>query len=211
LTDTREARTGKAAAADRAAAGAQTPQRLRRAVFIDRDGVLNEERGYVCAIDDFRLLPGAVEGLRRLRAAGFALVGLTNQAGIAHGYYTEEQFARLTAHMNELLRENGVALDGFFFCPHHPAGSVARFRLRCDCRKPAPGMVLQAARELSLDLARSVLVGDKISDTDAGRAAGVGRTILVRSGHTLPDDAACQADDICADLLEAAHIICEGS
>ena len=176
----------------------------RPAAFIDRDGVINAELDYVYRIEDFHLLPGAVDGLRRLAALGYALVVVTNQAGIAKGRYTEEDYARLTAHMRELLHGQGVDFAGVYHCPHHPGGIVARYAVACTCRKPAPGMLLQAAAELGLDLGRSVLVGDKISDTQAGRAAGVCWTVLVASGHRLPADAFAHADHRCADLAQAA-------
>jgi D-glycero-D-manno-heptose 1,7-bisphosphate phosphatase len=178
------------------------------AAFIDRDGVINEERDYVGHIDDFHLLPGAVPGLRRLADAGYALVVITNQAGIAKGLYDEATYAGLTGYMRGLLRGRGIVVTGVYHCPHHPQGTVARYATVCDCRKPAPGMLLRAARELGLDLSRSVLVGDKTSDTQAGRAAGVRHTVLVESGHALPADAVNHADHLCADLAAAADWLC---
>ncbi len=180
----------------------------RPAAFIDRDGVINVERGYVHRIEDFTLLPGVTDGLHRLAAQGYALVVVTNQAGIAKGLYDEAAYRRLTLHMCGVLAAAGAALGGVYHCPHHPAGKVPAYTLTCDCRKPAPGLLLRAAAELSLDLARSVLVGDKTSDTAAGRAAGVRATVLVRSGHALPADASAQADHLCADLDAASRWIC---
>jgi D-glycero-D-manno-heptose 1,7-bisphosphate phosphatase len=181
---------------------------LRPAAFIDRDGVINVERHHVHRIADFELLPGVVNGLRRLAAQGYALVVVTNQAGIAKGLYDEPAFQLLTAHMLGLLRAHGVVLDGVYHCPHHPHGSVLRYAVVCDCRKPAPGLLLRAAEDLRLELPRSVLVGDKTSDTAAGRAAGLRHTVLVRSGHALPDDAARHADHVAADLDAAALWLC---
>lgn len=179
----------------------------RPAAFIDRDGVINVELNYVHRIEDFHVLPGVYEGLRRLAGAGFALVVVTNQAGIAKGLYDEAAFERLTTSMLAQMRANGITLAAVYHCPHHPAGSVAAYAVECDCRKPAPGMLLQAAREHALDLSRSVMIGDKTSDTQAGRAAGVGLTVLVESGHPLPADAATQADHRCANLAAAADWI----
>ncbi len=181
----------------------------RRAAFIDRDGVINAELDYVYRVEDFHVLPGAVAGLRQFAELGYALVVVTNQAGIAKGRYSEADYALLTAHMRELLRRQGVEFAGVYHCPHHPDGSVARYAVPCACRKPAPGLLLQAATDLGLDLARSVLVGDKISDTQAGRAAGVRWTVLVESGHRLPADALTHADHRCADLAEAAAWVAE--
>ena len=193
-----------------AADAASLPRPLRAAAFIDRDGVINAELGYVWRTEDFHLLPGAVDGLRRLAGCGYALVVVTNQAGIAKGLYDEAAYRHLTAYMRGLLAAQGVVLDGVYHCPHHPQGTVAAYARECDCRKPAPGLLRQAARELGLDLARSVLVGDKTSDTQAGRAAGLRRTVLVESGHALPADALAQADHRCADLAAAARWLCAG-
>lgn len=175
-----------------------------KAAFIDRDGVINVERHYVHRIEDFELLPGVAQGLRRLREAGYQLVVVTNQAGIARGYYDEAALHTLHAHMRQLLADQGVTLDAIYFCPHHPQGQVAALAVECDCRKPAPGMLLQAARDLDLDLAASVLVGDKLSDIQAGQRAGVGRTAVVDSGHRVEADAAALADVRAPDLLHAA-------
>lgn len=183
------------------------PAKPRRAAFIDRDGVINEERGHVHRDEDFILLPGVVTGLLRLQQAGYALVVVTNQAGIAKGLYDEARYLDLSAHMRDLLAHEGVRLEGVYHCPHHPEGSVERYSRSCDCRKPQPGMLLRAAVELDLALPASVLVGDKASDIDAGRAAGVGRCVLVRSGHAV-SQADMQAADACLpDLAEAAHWI----
>jgi D-glycero-D-manno-heptose 1,7-bisphosphate phosphatase len=177
----------------------------RPAAFIDRDGVINIERGYVHKAADFEWVPGVFDGLRRLQSAGFALIVVTNQAGIAKGYYAESDFDRLTAHMLKQLNGEGIQIEKVYHCPHHPRATRADLRRNCDCRKPAPGMLLQAASDLGLDLALSVLVGDKASDVEAGRAAGVARCVLVRSGHTVSLAAQALAD-ACVDDLAAAAI-----
>ena len=178
---------------------------LRPAAFIDRDGVINAELHYVHRIEDFHILPGVFEGLRLLAAAGFALVIVTNQAGIAKGLYSEADFHVLTRHMLGLFAAEGIAITAVYHCPHHPAGKVAAYAHECDCRKPAPGMLLRAASEHGLDLHRSILIGDKTSDTDAGRAARVALTVLVESGHAHEASAATHADHVAVDLLAAAH------
>lgn len=183
----------------------------RPAAFIDRDGVINAERNYVGRAEDFQVLPGVVDGLRLLAGCGYALVIVTNQAGIAKGRYDEAAFDRLTQHMRRLFANDGIAFAGVYHCPHHPEGSVARYAVDCDCRKPAPGMLLRAASDLTLDLSRSALVGDKVSDTQAGRAAGVRFTVLVDSGHLLPADAMNFADHRCADLFAAAQWLCQST
>jgi D-glycero-D-manno-heptose 1,7-bisphosphate phosphatase len=140
----------------------------RRAVFLDRDGTLIEDPGYLSRPEGVRVLPGASEALRRLRAAGFLLVVVTNQSGIGRGYYSEEDYARVHAATEEAL---GLRFDGERHCPHAPES-------KCSCRKPAPGMLHAAARELAIDLGRSFLVGDRESDVGAGIAAGCGAVLL---------------------------------
>lgn len=180
---------------------------LRRAAFIDRDGVINRELHHVHRVEDFHVLPGVVQGLRMLAAGGYALVVVTNQGGIAKGLYTPEQYESLTAHMRQWFQAHEVEFDGIYHCPHHPGGTVAQWAVACTCRKPEPGMILQASRELGLDLAGSAMVGDKVSDIEAGRRAGVGRLVLVESGHALPADTSADAHHRCAGLPDAAYWI----
>jgi D-glycero-D-manno-heptose 1,7-bisphosphate phosphatase len=184
------------------------PAKSERAAFIDRDGVINADLGYVGHAADFHLLPRAVDGLRLLAANGYRLVVVTNQAGIAKGLYTEEDYRLVTRYMTNLLLACQVRLQAVYHCPHHPLGSVAAYAMPCECRKPAAGMLLRAATELQLDMTGSVLVGDKVSDVIAGRAAGVRWTVLVRSGHPLPETASQYADHCCDDLGSAAEWVC---
>lgn len=178
-----------------------------RAVFLDRDGVINVERHYLHRVEDFEFLPGVPQALRQLQAAGWKLVVVTNQSGIARGYYGEADYERLTAHMRDALQDHGVVLDAVLRCPHLPDAAIAEYRRLCDCRKPAPGMLLRAAAALHLDLPASVVVGDKGSDLEAGRAAGVGRCLLVRSGHPPTDQDVALADGVHDDLAHAAAAI----
>jgi D-glycero-D-manno-heptose 1,7-bisphosphate phosphatase len=177
----------------------------RKAIFLDRDGVINIDRHYLHRIEDFAFVPGAVQALARLQAAGWALVVVTNQSGIARGLYTEADYERLTRHMSaRLAMEAGVRLDAVLHCPHLPGAKVAAYRRICDCRKPAPGMLRRAAALLELDLAASVMVGDKSSDLQAGRAAGVGRCLLVESGQPIAPADAAAADAVFPDLARCA-------
>ena len=151
-------------------------------VFLDKDGTLVEDVPYNVDPARIRLTDGAAEGLRRLHAAGYRLVVVSNQAGVARGYFPEEALEAVGRRLRELLAQAGVPLGGFYYCPHHRDGSVRRYAVACDCRKPAPGMLRRAAREHGLDLPRCWLVGDILDDVEAGRRAGC-RTVLLENGH----------------------------
>ncbi len=172
----------------------------RKAAFLDRDGVINLDRAYVSRWEDFEFVPGAIDAMRRLKQAGYALVVVTNQSGIARGYYSEAQYQALTAAMQQALADAGVVVDAVYHCPHHPKGEVAKLAIECDCRKPAPGMILRATKELNLSLADSFLVGDKPSDIEAARAAGVGKAYIVQSDNAESGPGLAGADAAYADL-----------
>jgi D-glycero-D-manno-heptose 1,7-bisphosphate phosphatase len=152
---------------------------VQPAAFLDRDGVINLDHGYVARREEFEWVPGVREGAAQLHRAGFALVVITNQSGIGRGLYTEADFLRLTDWMSGEFAAAGAPLAGVYFCPHHPIDAVGEFRKVCGCRKPAPGMLLKAAAELSLDMGRSVVFGDKASDLQAAEAAGVPERVLL--------------------------------
>jgi D-glycero-D-manno-heptose 1,7-bisphosphate phosphatase len=158
------------------------PSLLRPALFIDRDGCLTEEVGYVNHPSRVRLLPRSAEAVRRLNAGGVAAVLATNQAGIAKGYFSAEVLAEVQAEVASQLAAAGARLEGVYVCTHHPRDGAPPYRAACECRKPRPGLLQRAARELGLDLARSAMVGDKISDVEAGHAAG-GAGVLVLTGY----------------------------
>ena len=144
------------------------------AVFLDRDGVINVDHGYVSTWEQFEFLPGVPEALRELQDAGYLLVVVSNQSGIGRGYYSEADVASLNQAIAQHLESTvGVTLSGFYHCPHHPTEAEGEFRRQCDCRKPAPGMIRQAVLDHGIDVKTSLLVGDKDSDIEAGRAAGV--------------------------------------
>jgi D-glycero-D-manno-heptose 1,7-bisphosphate phosphatase len=157
----------------------------RSAVFIDRDGTLVEARHYPSRPEDLVLYAGISDELRALQSHGFKLVLVTNQSGIAHGYFTEEDLARMHSHLLAELHLQGVRIDGIYFCPHHVDGVVTDLAVDCDCRKPEPGMLLRAARELDIDLRDSWFVGDILDDVEAGNRAGC-RTVLVDLGTESP-------------------------
>ena len=178
---------------------------LRRAAFIDRDGVVNIDHGYVFRREDFQFVPGTLAACAQLHRHGLALVVVTNQSGIGRGLYGEDDYRRLTEWMRAEFAAAGAPLAGVYHCPHHPQAPLAEYRRACDCRKPAPGMLLAAARELSLDLGRSVLFGDKASDIEAAVAAGVPQRVLLGTdGRALPPaELAPQATARFASLAEA--------
>jgi D-glycero-D-manno-heptose 1,7-bisphosphate phosphatase len=154
----------------------------RAAVFLDRDGVLIEEIGSILRPEDIHVLDGVGPALAALHAAGYALVVVTNQTVVSRGLASEQEVDAMNSELQSRLDEAGApALDGVYVCPHHPNATVERYRVDCSCRKPRPGLLLRAARELGLDLAASVMVGDRDSDIGAGMLAGCA-TVLVRSG-----------------------------
>jgi D-glycero-D-manno-heptose 1,7-bisphosphate phosphatase len=180
----------------------------RVAVFLDRDGTLVEEVPYLHDPELVRLVPGAVAALRELAAAGFALIVVTNQAGIAKGYYGEDAVERVHRRLRELLAAGGVALDGLWYCPHHPDGAVPRLARPCRCRKPGPGMLEAAGAELGLDLSASYLVGNHPTDVGAARAGGV-TPVFVTTGQAAGRPAP-EGVPTFGSLVEAAAAILAG-
>ena len=161
------------------------------AMFLDRDGVIIENAHYLERLSDVCLIPGAAQAIRRLNNAHVPVFVVTNQSGVARGYFPESFIRDTHAHLDEMLALEGAHVDGWYFCPHHPSEGIDGYRLDCACRKPKPGMLFAAARDHDLDLSRSWLIGDNLTDCQAGAAAGC-RTVLVRTGHgrsmMLPDD-----------------------
>lgn len=155
-----------------------------KAVFFDRDGTLNVDTEYLYKIEEFQWIEGAVEAIRYCNEKGYLAIVVTNQSGVARGYFTEEDVRRLHRWMNEDLKRRGAHIDAFYFCPHHPQGSVDKYAITCDCRKPAPGLVEEACRTYGIDPARSFFIGDKERDVECGRRAGV-KGILFTGGSLL--------------------------
>ncbi len=173
----------------------------RPAIFLDRDGTLNEDTGYLYEISAWRWLSGALEAIAMLREKGYALVVITNQSGIARGYYTAQDMHNLHAWVNTCLAQQNLHLDAFYHCPHHPNFSGA-----CSCRKPSPFLLQKAAQELQLDLTQSFMIGDKMSDVKAGLAAGCAAYLIGNSQENLPSGARAVSS-----LYEAAQEICRPS
>lgn len=173
-----------------------------KAIFLDRDGTLNEEVSYLYRPEELRLLPGVPEALASLKRAGFLLFVVTNQAGIARGYYTEADCVRLHTYMNQCLAQYGAQIDAFYYCPHHPEAGLGSYRRSCSCRKPGTGMLAQAEAELEagrfgapgdrLDREHSFMLGDKCLDAEAGRRFGL-RTVLLGTGYGAQERAAAEA------------------
>jgi histidinol-phosphate phosphatase family protein len=174
------------------------------AVFLDKDGTLVDDVPYNVDPALIRLTRGAGEGLRVLRDAAFRLFVVSNQSGVARGYFAEEALGPVEVRLRELLRDEGVEIEAFRWCPHHAEGAVDRYRVACDCRKPRPGMITSLAGEHGIDLARSWMIGDTPADVEAGRLAGC-RTVLV--GGQADADSGPAPDHVVLDLAEAARII----
>ncbi len=176
------------------------------AVFLDRDGTINVEKDYLYRVDEFEFTPGAVEAIRLLNQAGYLVVVVTNQSGVARGYYSEADVKTLHSHIDQVLMSQGARVDAWYYCPHHEHGNPPYNQL-CECRKPLPGMLRQAASDHAIDLTRSWMVGDKPADIEAGLAAGC-RPVLVMTGYgaetadRLPSEVPCYPD-----LLTAAQFI----
>ena len=156
---------------------------MRRALFLDRDGVINVDHGYVCRPEEFEFIEGIFSLCRAAQEHGYCLFVVTNQAGIGRGYYNEQEFRAVTDWMCRQFATQRVKIEQVYFCPFHPEHGLGEYRRESEFRKPGPGMILQATREHGIDLATSALIGDKISDIKAGRSAGVGLNILYHPGH----------------------------
>jgi D-glycero-D-manno-heptose 1,7-bisphosphate phosphatase len=154
----------------------------RRAVFIDRDGTISEEVGYVNHPSRYRVFPYSAEAVRTLNEAGWLAILVTNQAGVARGYFAEEMIGNVHKLLAQELERGGARLDAIYYCPHHPSVGDAPYRLDCDCRKPRPGLIRRAAEDFEIDLAQSWMVGDRYGDTELAHNAGV-RAAFVLSGY----------------------------
>lgn len=183
----------------------------RPAFFFDRDGVLVEDLGAAVHSGPLELLPGALEAIRLARAAGRLVFVVTNQTVVARGVATEEDVRSVHADLGLRLAREGATVDAFYFCPHHPSATLAAYRTTCDCRKPRPGMLLEAAREWDIDLAASVMVGDRLSDVAAGKRAGCRAGLVMTGCHDAPPiespDAftAVEPDFVAQDVLSAVR------
>jgi D-glycero-D-manno-heptose 1,7-bisphosphate phosphatase len=189
---------------------------LRPAVFLDRDGTLNEDIGFLDRMEALTLFPWTADAIRLLNRAGFCTVVTTNQSAVARGMIDEGFLRTVHQEIDRRLARGGANIDRYYYCPHHPEAPLAPYRQVCECRKPRPGMLLQAARDMGLDLARSVMVGDRRLDVSCGHAAGA-RAVLVRTGlgaaeeEDLVEDSGAQPDAILNNLMEAVGWILRSS
>ncbi|MGP9799930.1 D-glycero-beta-D-manno-heptose 1,7-bisphosphate 7-phosphatase [Rheinheimera sp. NSM] len=169
---------------------------IRKAAFLDRDGVINIDHGYVSQPEQFEFIDGVFDACRHIQQQGYLLIVVTNQSGIGRGYYNEQQFHNLTDWMKAQFQSHGVTITDVFFCPHHPVKANPPYQIDCDCRKPAPGMLLQAINKHKLDPGQSLMLGDKKADMQAAKAAGVKRKVLVLSGQSLTEEDKASADEV---------------
>ena len=180
---------------------------LRPAVFLDRDGTINIDAGYIERMERFELYPFAIDAIRLFNHAGYLVVILTNQIGVAQGMYGEDFVVAVAGHLAERAAFGGGRIDGHYYCPHSPDAAVPQYRVDCQCRKPKPGMALRAAGDLAIDLRRSVVIGDRWRDMAVAKAVG-SRGILVKTGYgateALRPPAGMSADAVCDDLIGAA-------
>lgn len=156
---------------------------MNKACFLDRDGVLITDMDYLKDPEKVELIPRAAEALKMLKKAGYMIIVISNQSGVARGMFEESDVIAVNRKINELLSKDGIPIDDFYYCPHHFEGNVAEYSFECECRKPSPGMILQATEDHDIDLSKSFMIGDKVSDFHAANNAGCHLGILVRTGH----------------------------
>jgi D-glycero-D-manno-heptose 1,7-bisphosphate phosphatase len=183
----------------------------RPAVFLDRDGTINEEVDFVRTPEQLTLIPGAADAIRTLNRFGFVTVVISNQSGVARGFLTEDDLTAIHARLTQELARVHARLDRIYYCPHHPTEGIPPYNIECECRKPAPGMLLDGERDLGIDLHRSFVVGDRVGDVLAGQAVGA-RTILVLTGYgrTALEEATrgqVTPDHIAPSITEAVRLI----
>lgn len=168
---------------------------LNAGLFLDRDGTINVERGYLADPDGVELLPGAADAIRAANQFGLPVIIITNQAGVARGFHSEADVNSVNARLKELLKAQGAAIDALYYCPHHPEVGNPPYRIVCTCRKPKTGMLKMAEKSLGINLASSFVVGDKCSDIETGKNAGC-RTVLVLTGYGRSEMEHCKGNNV---------------
>lgn len=155
---------------------------MKKAILLDRDGTINVEKDYLHKVEDFEFEKNVVEALKIFSSLGYTMAVVTNQSGIARGYYTEDDLKKLNEYIKKELEKHGVIIEKFYYCPHHPENGIGRYKIDCICRKPNTGMLDEAIKEFNIDRTSSFMVGDTIADIDAGSRAGL-TPVLVKTGH----------------------------
>jgi D,D-heptose 1,7-bisphosphate phosphatase len=183
---------------------------VNKAVFLDRDGTIVEDIGYLNNPQQIQFIPGSIEAIKKLNEAGYKVVVITNQAGVARGLITEDMLQTIDKTLHKFILNGGAHLDGVYYCPHHPEHGVHPYKQECECRKPHPGLIKRAHRDLNIDLSQSFMVGDKATDIQAGKRAGT-KSILVESGRGLGEKARLKQkpDYIAKNLLQAVDWLLE--
>lgn len=179
---------------------------MNKAVFLDRDGTVNIEKNYLFKAADFIFIKGTVEAINIFHDLGYKVIVISNQAGVARGYYSENDVKELHHFIDAELKKGDEYIDGYYYCPHHPEGVIVKYAGECKCRKPKTGMIEQAAADFDINLKESIIVGDKEIDILTGKNAGIKLSVLVRSGYPI-DEANTAADAVFDDLLSFARTI----
>lgn len=174
-----------------------------KAIFLDRDGTINIDKNYMYKIEDFEFIKDVVKGLKILSDLGYKLIIVTNQAGIGRGLYTEEDLKKLNLYMEKKLLEKGIKIEKSYYCPHHPEHGIGKYKVDCNCRKPNPGMILQGIKDFNIDVKKSYMVGDKMSDAKAGINANV-KPIIVKTGKDITKEIEESGIEIYSSLYEFA-------
>ena len=184
----------------------------RKAIFLDKDGTLIPDVPYNVDPDLIILQPGVIEGLKLLKEVGYVFIVISNQAGVARGYFKYNELEKVEGKLNLLLNQEEIQIERFYFCPHHPKGKIAEYAITCDCRKPEPGMILKAAKDLQIDTAESWMIGDILNDVEAGNKAGC-KTILLDIGNETEwiEGSFRKPTFVASDFLHAARFICDNS
>ena len=191
------------------------PPAKKSAVFLDRDGTINREVEYLSRVSELELIEGAAQGIRMLNQAGFITVVVTNQSGVARGFFSEQRLLEINRALADMIEKEAAYIDAWYYCPHHPAEGSGDYRKDCACRKPAAGMIDLACRKFPVDLSSSFVVGDTLRDMELAWNCGMS-AVLVRTGHgektlaTVPAGSISRIDYIAADMLDAAEWICRG-
>ena len=186
-----------------------------KAAFLDRDGTINVEKGYISDPAQIELIPGSASAIRRLNEAGYLVFGLSNQSGVARGFFTVQAVLSINRRVMEMVSDKGAEIEEILFCPHHPQGLVAEYAVTCDCRKPATGMVENLKSNYAIERAQTLVIGDKIVDVELGRAIGA-RTALVQTGFGIGEMEKIKAEDMnepdvyAKDLAEAVELLLGG-